>query len=254
MKFISTKNITNILAITALSLLSPMNLQADTLGIYFSASSWSPDISGYVSDNGPTINIEDELGFDDDQSNIFSVAIEHPIFFLPNFKYQRTALDVSSSTTLSSDINFGGITYPADTPLESQIDLSHSDYIMYYEVLDNWVSLDLGITVMNFDGNINISSTSLQSDVDFDEFVPALYGKADFDLPFTGFYTGAEASVLSIGDGSISDYKIYLGWESDLVIGAEIGYHNFEADWEDFENSDGNISFEGYYATVTLHF
>lgn len=254
MKLISRKGATNIIAITALSTLSPMSLQADTLGIYFSASSWSPNLSGYVSDNGPTINIEDELGFDDENSTIFSVAIEHPILFLPNFKYQRTDLDVNSSTTLSSEINFGGITYPSNTPLESQIDLSHSDYIMYYEVLDNWVSLDLGVTVMNFDGNINISSTGLESDVEFDEFVPALYGKADFELPFTGFYTGAEASVLSIGDGSISDYKIYLGWESDLVIGAEIGYHNFEADWEGFENSDGNISFEGYYATVTLHF
>ena len=107
---------------------------------------------------------------------------------------------------------------------------------------------------MNFDGNISLSSMNLSSAVDLDEFVPAFYGKADFELPFTGFYTGVEGSVLSLGDGTISDYKIYLGWESDFVLGAEVGYHNFEVDWEDFDNSNGNISFEGYYATVTLHF
>jgi len=254
MKFISRKSVTNILAITVLSVLPSQALQADTLGIYVSASSWSPDISGYVSDDGPTINIEDELGFDDDKSNIFSVAFEHPIFMLPNFKYQRTALDVNSSTNLSSGINFGGVSFPANTPLDSIVDLSHTDYIMYYEVLDNWVSLDLGITVMNFDGNISISSTGLASNVDLDEYVPALYGKAEFNLPFTGFYTGVEGSILSIGDGSIADYKVYLGWESDIVIGAEIGYHSFEADWEGFDNSDGKISFDGYYASVTFHF
>jgi len=238
-----------------LTLVSPIKIKADTLfGIYFSASSWQPDFSGDVNYEGSDISVEDDLDIADDSSNLLSIALEHPAPFLPNIKLQRTNLDTSSLASLDSDISFGGITFPEGVQLQSQIDLSHTDYILYYELLDNWVSLDLGVNVINFDGNIILESDGLYSDLELDEFVPTLYGKASFELPLTGAYLGAEGSIISAADATISDYKMFVGWESDFGLGAEAGIHSFGADWDDFADSHGDLTFDGYYASVIYHF
>ncbi len=238
-----------------LTFVSPVKVQADTLlGLYFSASHWQPDFSGDMNYDGSDINIEDQLNIEDDSSTVFSIALEHPIPLLPNIKLQRTTLDTSSIATLGSDLTFGGITFPDGTQLQSLLDFSHTDYILYYELLDNWVSLDLGINVINFDGNIILESEGLNSDLELDEFVPTLYGKASFELPLTGAYLGAEGSIIGSGDAAISDYKVFVGWESDFGLGAELGLHRFGADWEDIEDSHGDLVFDGYYASVIFHF
>ena len=255
----TNSSISNILLATffvaTTSALVPVSIKADTiLGIYLSASAWSPDFSGTISDAGAPINIEDELNITDDSSTSFSFALEHPIPMLPNIKIQRTGLDTTSSALLGADINFGGITFGSGTVVNSQIDLSHTDYIFYYEILDNWVSIDLGITLMNFDGSIHIQSIGESSSVDLDDYIPAGYAKVRFELPLTGMYAGGEGSLLSIGDNSISDYTVHVGWESDLGLGVEAGYHSFGADWEDLDNSNGDLTFDGYYASVIFHF
>jgi outer membrane protein len=238
--------ITNI-CLGTLLVVVPTTSNADTiLGVYVSASSWSPDISGDISDVGSDINIEDQLGITDDTSSLFSFALEHPIPVLPNIKIQKTSLDTTSSSILNTDITFGTETFVSGTSINSLIDLSHTDYILYYELLDNWVSLDLGITVMNFGGDINIQSSAQSSAVDLDDYIPAGYAKVSFELPLTGMYAGAEGSMLSIGDNSISDYEVFLGWESDFGLGVEAGYHSFGVDWDDIYDSSGDINFDGY--------
>jgi len=240
--------------ILSLVTITSTTLKADTLGVYLSAGSWQPSISGVFSDNGPNLDLESDLNFNDDSTNTFSIVFEHPIFMLPNLKIQQTALDSSSNVILSSDLSFSDVTFDANSALNSQLDLSHTDYILYYEILDNIISVDLGVSLLNFDGGINLNNQLQSADINIDEIIPALYGKAVFELPLTGSYVGAQASVLSISDSSISDLYLYIGWESDNFIGAEIGYHKFEVDWDDFNNSDGNVSFDGYYAAVTFHF
>ncbi len=241
--------------VLAMAVVAPVSLKADTiLGIYLSVSNWQPDFSGEIDNSGPIIDLNDQLNIIDDSSTILSFALEHPIPLVPNVKIQTTALDTRSVSTLDSDISFGGITFPSGSELNSQIDLSHTDYILYYEILDNWVSIDFGITVMNFDGNISLQSDGLVSVVNIDDYVPSGYAKASFELPLTGAFVGAEGSLLSVGDNSISDYKVFLGWESEFGLGAEVGYHSFAVEWEDFDSSDGDLAFDGYYASVNYHF
>jgi len=230
-------------------------LKADKiLGVYFSASNWQPDFSGDINNLGPAIDLKNELNITDDSSVLLSFSLEHPLPFLPNVKVQRTQLNTLSNSVLNSDINFGGITFPIGSQLSSQMDLSHTEYILYYELLDNWASLDLGITLMNFDGNINLQTSDLISTVDLDDYIPAGYARISFELPMTGMFTGAEGSLLSIDDNAISDYKIFVGWENNSGFGAEVGYHSFSVDWEDFNNSNGDLTFDGYYASINFRF
>ncbi len=249
------KSITLKALVIAMSVVAPVSLKADTiLGVYLSASNWQPDFSGDIDNSGPIIDLNDQLNIIDDSSTLMSFALEHPVPWIPNVKIQRTDLDTTSVSSLDSDVVFGGVTFPSGSELNSQIDLSHTDYILYYEILDNWVSLDFGITVMSFDGNISLQSGGLVSEVDLDDYIPAGYAKASFELPLTGVFVGAEGSLLSVGDNSISDYKVFLGWESEFGLGAEAGYHSFAVEWEDFDSSNGDLTFDGYYVSVNYHF
>ena len=255
MKTFNRKSITLKALVLAMSVVAPVSLKADTiLGIYISASSWQPDFSGEIDNSGPVINLNDQLNITDDSSTLTSFALEHPVPWIPNVKVQRTELDTTSLSIIGSDINFGGVIFPSGSELNSQIDLSHTDYILYYEILDNWVSIDFGISLMNFDGNISLQSDGLASEVNLDDYVPAGYARASFELPLTGVFAGVEGSLLSVGDNSISDYKVFLGWESEFGLGAEVGYHSFSVDWEDFDSSNGDLTFDGYYVSVNYHF
>lgn len=255
MKKFNHKSITIKALALALSVIAPVSLKADTiLGIYLSVGNWQPDFSGEIDNSGPVIDLNDQLNIADDSSTLTSFALEHPVPWIPNIKVQRTELDTTSSSILGSAVSFGGVTFPSGTELDSQIDLSHTDYILYYEILDNWVSIDFGLTLMNFDGNISLQSSGLVSNVNLDDYVPAGYFKASFELPLTGAFVGAEGSLLSVGDNSISDYKAFVGWESEFGLGAEFGYHRFSVDWEDFDNSNGDLTFDGYYVSVNYHF
>ena len=164
---------------------------ADTiLGIYAGASRWDYELDGSFSSDGTTINTDTDLQLDDDDSNVLYVALEHPIPLLPNVKIQRNDLDFSGSATLGRDITYAGTTFLNGVDINSTLDLSNTDYILYYEILDNWVNLDLGLNFKKFDGDASISSLGQSASEDLDETLPMLYGKAQFDLPFTGLSAG----------------------------------------------------------------
>ena len=77
------------LAVAGLMLSS--NVLADMAGIEVGAYQWSPDYSGVLavddgSNEGTELNLEDDLGYADEDHNIIWASIEHPVPFIPNFK------------------------------------------------------------------------------------------------------------------------------------------------------------------------
>ncbi|NNJ72389.1 MAG: TIGR04219 family outer membrane beta-barrel protein, partial [Enterobacterales bacterium] len=220
-------------------------LKADTLGIYLSASNWKPDISGNIESFGPAISLNETLGFTDDSGSQLSIRFEHPIPGLPNIGIQNNIFDSMASATLNQSITYDGVVYAVNTDVSSTLDFSHQDIILYYEILDNWISLDLGINIMNFDGEFNLvsgSGASIQrSDTTLDELVPALYGMVQFDFPATGIYVGSTLSYIGVDEDNFTKTKLLVGWESEAGLGVEVGYQSFAAEWEDFSDSNGNI-------------
>ncbi|RKZ99320.1 MAG: hypothetical protein DRQ47_11255 [Gammaproteobacteria bacterium] len=247
------RNLYTGLLLAAITTFPSFQATADTLGITVSAGSWMPDVTGEFTDSATIIDVQQDLGITDTDSGVYSFSFEHFIFLLPNIKVQSTGLDIQSTSIMTTDIIFEDIVYPIGTEVSSQVDLSHVDYILYYEVLDNWVSLDLGLSVLNFNGVISMQSEGQISEIELDEYLPAIYGNASVELP-VGFSLGARGNLFSTGDGNIFDYEVYLGWESDFALGAEVGYHQFTLDWEDISDSYGDLSYDGYYASITLHF
>ncbi len=249
-----------ILAALAISLAAPMAAQADTIfGIYASAGKWNQDFSGQVGTAGASvIDLQDDLGFDDGDGNTLSLAIEHPIPVIPNFRFSTTDLKETADNTITRQITFEGETFAINSNVHTNLDLSHKDYLLYYEILDNWVTLDIGLNARQFDGKVNLSTNADSGEATLDATVPMLYGRLEFELPLTGLSVGAEMMGISAGDASMKDIKARIAYELSFGLGIEVGQRTFtiEYDPDDPDNDEviTDLEFKGSYVAMTYHF
>ena len=179
--------------------------RADFIGLKIGANQWTPELSGSFSSGlDSSIDLLGDLGIDDPSSSSIQLILEHPIPLLPNVKYQGFDLDSRGSNLLTGSITFETQTYTNET-ISSTFDLSHDDIVLYYELLDNWINLDFGLDLKRFDGEVSVVGdvNTTPSTILIDETIPLLYLSARFDLPFSGFYIGADINNLSLGDSSV---------------------------------------------------
>ena len=227
---------------------------ADFVGLNIGTNYWTPDVKGsFNSTNNSSIDLKNDLGFSDKTSTSLSISLEHPIPALPNVKYQNYDLKKSSSANSAAGLNFEGETFTGD--VNSTLDLSHNDIVLYYELLDNWVNLDLGLDLKRFDGKVSVSNDTVGTkSIDVDETIPMLYLSARFDLPLTGFYVGANLQQLSIGDNSAEDSTLMIGYESKIGLGIEGGIKTFSIELDDANDLDTDLEYDGLYLNGYFHF
>lgn len=238
------------LAVAMIAASAAASTQADIIGASAGAYAWQQSWDGDVQSGGNAIDFNNDLGYDDDNGTSFYVALEHPVPLLPNLRLQRTSLEIDGQGTLTRDYTYDGKTYSAGESVQSSTDLSHTDATMYYEILDNWVNLDVGLSVRLFDGEISITGANGEGSVEFDAPLPMLYGNARFNLPFTGLYAHALANVISVGDNTVSDMTVGLGYEV-AVVALELGYRTFDVSLED-DDDEANITVDGLYIGVNI--
>ncbi len=242
----------SILAVSLLAGTASM-AQADTiLGIYAGAGIWQSDISGDVQDGTTEIDTEDDIGLDDNTNNYFYAALEHPIPLLPNIKLQHTKLSLDGDNALSRTIDFGGSQFSLNENVSAEADLTHTDATFYYEILDNWVSLDVGISVRLFDGFVEIQSTNESAREDLDVPIPLLYAKVRFDLPLTGLSLDAEAQGIGFSGNNLIDATVRIAYESTIGLGLEAGYRSMRLKID--EDIEGDIDLGGVFAGINFHF
>lgn len=217
---------------TAIASLSPLSSQAATLlGVEAGAYQWNTGFSGDVGKHGGSdLDVEKDMKLEDEGNLTLYAALEHPVPFLPNIKLQRTALEGEK---------------------EGGVDFSHLDGTLYYEILDNWVSLDFGFTVRKFSGGITPSKGA--KEVELTKTVPMLYGKASFDLPFSGLSASMTANTTSFKGGQM-DLDMNLTYEFAFGLGAMVGYRNYTLELDDLADIDTDITLDGYYLGVSYKF
>ncbi len=234
-------------------------VSADFVGLNIGAGQWRPDITGSFSSansGSSSVDLVSDLGFGNKTSNSLSISIEHPIPLLPNVKYRGSDLNSTGNSTLNSSLTFDGKTYNAATKISSTLDLSHNDLVLYYQLLDNWVNLDVGLDLKKFNGKVSIrdSSNTLTSSINVDETIPMLYLSARVDLPFTGLYVGANIQQLSVGSNDAKDQTLMIGYESSVGLGVEGGIKTFNLDLNDASNLNTNLKYNGVFVNGYYHF
>lgn len=231
---------------------------ADTiLGVYVGAQVWQTDTSGGFADSSSTA----DFSFDDESNTALYIAFEHPVPFIPNVKINRTSLDNTGSTVLTTNFTFDGQLYTANSEVNSDVEIDATDFILYYELFDNdVVSFDLGVNAKYIDGTLGVvdSASNTAGSVEFSGVIPMAYSKVQLGLPFTGLSAYFEGSYLSFDDHEVSDYQAAVQYsfiESIAIdMTLQLGYRNVTVDIEDLDDVYADMEFDGVFAGLELHF
>ena len=215
---------------------------------------WDQTISGDLS-NGQA-DLEDDLNLDAGGQNVLYFAFEHPIPLVPNLKIKSTDMSSDGSGTVTS-LKVGDNTVSG--AVESELDLTHTDYTMYWSLPIPIVTLDFGLTLRQFDGSVTSVSSLTEISEDLDFIVPMGYLKAGVDIPLTGLSFGGDINVISIGDTGITDYDLNMTYVLPLIplldVGISAGYRSFdlELDEDDFGDLSAEATVAGPYLGLSLH-
>lgn len=242
-----------------ISLCASYSGQADTLlGLYAGAQGWNMETTGGFSEDGnnATFNFEDQT-----QTNIYA-ALEHPIPLIPNIKVQRTVMDTQGDTSLNSNFTFGGQLFTVDSDATTDVELTTTDIILYYELFDNdLISFDVGLNAKYIDGVLLVTEKDNPNSTAMEEFsgpVPMLYSRLELGLPFTGFGAFAEGSFLNVDDHSLTDYQAAITYSLmenlALDVTFQVGYRAVSLELEDLDDIYSDLEFKGAFAGIEVHF
>lgn len=223
------------------SLLFPLNSYADVIGVKADASYWN--FNGSSKNEASAQQLPRDNDLKRQGTGQLSIALEHPIPLLPNVKIKYVNLDSQSEV----GSGFG-----------SDVELNNTNYILYYELLDNIVSADIGVAATHLDGEVRQTSAALSQRYDLSDFLPSLYAQAGVKLPFTGLSLKAEGSYGRLDDTRINDFQGELQYDfiDNFVVdmGAKLGYRIMNIDHKQDHLGDLKLEFKGPYIGLDVHF
>ena len=234
------------------ALLPITGMSATVLGFQAGGGSWEHAPSGNITASeggtGTSADLENDLNLSKKSEGYSYFILEHPIPVIPNFKYVDTKLTSSGSGKANVSFTFNNTPYNTSTDLTTKLELNQTDAILYYEVLDNVVSLDLGLNGKTISGSASVNSDSTT----FSETIPMLYVAAEIALP-AGFAIGADISTISAAGNSITDTTVKLTYTTDFYLGVEAGLRT-QSYTLDIDSVKADMKFDGVFAGIYFKF
>jgi len=204
-----------------------------------------------------SIDLVDDLNVNNPAQTSMVLILEHPISVLPNIRYQGYNLYSSEISDVHMEANNNGSEAIAGKTTTTGFDLNHEDIVLYYQLLNNWVDLDMGVDLKRFDGQVSQAGTN-GSSIDVDETIPLLYLSARVELPVNGLYVGANinANVVDLGlsQSTAQDSTILLGYESGTGLGVEGGIKSFSVELNDSDSLNTNLEYDGLFLNGYFNF
>jgi len=231
----------------------PFTTNADFLSVTAGGGVWntSPDGNIQTTSDPASVDIKDNLFWDDESQGYLFVTFEHFVPLIPNAKLVHTSIDQDGSGNTS--FVFDDETFTGNVTNDFAIDTT--DLILYYEVLDNIVSLDIGLNIRNLKVDYTILSTdtnTIEKD-SLDETVPMLYALVGAS-PWPDVIISGEISYIAFDGSSISDITAKIAYTTDFFVGFEAGYRMQEYEFDDISDTDADLSFDGIFAGAYLKF
>jgi len=231
----------------------PSVSQADFIGAEASAGAFLMNPTGYTSDSSDSIDFEDDLHWEKNENLILSAQVEHPIPLLPNIKLDYLNITENGEGLITQRVNYGGVTLMGADYVVSDLKLNMTDATAYYEILDNWISVDVGVTVRLMDMNLKLDTLTQGTIVkDVQTIVPMIYGKAQFDIPTTRFSVFAQTKYITADDNTLSDNALGARYVYG-ILGLEAGYRAINIDVK-MDDTSVYADFNGFYGNLIVKF
>jgi outer membrane protein len=237
---------------------APVGGWCDALGFQAGAGQWYINLEGDVGQNGSTTTLND-LGFEDETSNVLWAMLEHPIPILPNLRVMHSSISATETSTTSQRFTVGGIVIDAEVRVLTDMDLSHTDATLYYELLDNWVTFDLGVTARQMEGYVEVQSeVSQTARAELEGVLPMAYLNLQLDFPGSGWSIGGTANGISYQGDKVTDMSARIGYAFELApmmdIGVNIGYRSLHLQADEFGDLYADATISGSFAELVVHF
>ena len=240
-----------LLATAIVGLLSVSSAHAATvLGFKVGADYWQADTTNAFNDDS---GVAHSFNDDSSQGSVW-ITVEHPMPFVPNVKIRQNSLE-SSSNISDADFTFNNNYFSGDLSVIN--DLSNTDFVLYYDILDNdLVSVDLGAAYKLMSGSLRVADAGHPEEVDIDTGIVMGYASAQVGMVGLGLFGFADV-MLGVDESNVYDYGAGLGWQFDglaVDTSIRIGYREFNFDVSNFSDVSQNTSFKGAFAGVELSF
>ncbi|MDD2949650.1 MAG: TIGR04219 family outer membrane beta-barrel protein [Sulfuricurvum sp.] len=218
-------------AILTLCLASISASAATILGFGAEVDYYTPSASGDFDYK----NTQTRFNSDDESGYQVGVYLEHPLPLLPNIR-----IDFTPETSFSGADGIGGI---------NKVSFEQTDITPYYEILDNVVDIDLGVSFKIIDATIEGSI-----DDRFSEVIPMGYLGVSITPPLSPL--SVEGSVKYVGyDGdSLSDARIKVLWKIAAGLGAQAGYRYESLEISNRFDTNTNVTFKGPFVGLNYRF
>jgi len=231
---------------------------AEFIGLDIGAGSLSTvPANDYSYSENQKIDLVDDLEIDNPKQSSMVLILEHPIRLLPNIRYQGYDLDRSSRTRLDADISLNGQTFNSGNEITSTYELSQNDIVLYYQLLDKAINLNLGVDLKSFDGEVSLNGQNSTS-FEVAETIPLLYLSARYEMPNSGFYFGANINTnlinLGLSESSAQDSTIMMGYDSGNGLGVEGGFKYFSLDLDDVDSLENELEYDGVFLNGYFNF
>lgn len=235
-----------LLATALLGLCVATSAQAATVvGFKMGADYWQADTSGSFADKGQP---QQNFDYDSSAQGSYWIAVEHPLPLIPNIKVRENSLDQKGSGAYAN--NFEG-------RVTVNTDLSNTDFILYYELLDNDIlSVDLGAAYKLMNGSLRVQDAGHPEQKDVDSGIVMAYASAELGMPGLGLFGFADL-MQGLNETNVHDFAIGLGWGFDgtaVDLRLRVGYREFVFDANNFSGVSADTKFDGYFAGVEIAF
>ncbi len=232
---------------------------ADTiLGVAGGIGRWQSELSGDVGDRGSPITSMENLGFKKEPSNYYWASLEHPIPLIPNIRLEYASIEADAISDNTQEFRIGGITVTANIRLLTQLELSYYDATLYYELLDNWLKLDWGLTIRKFDGSVYVESEFGRAIGSLDDTIPMGYLNTGLQIPGTNLSFDARLQAVSYEGEKMVDYAVSAGYYLDVLpmldVGINVGFRSLAIDAKEFGTLYADITADGPFAEIYVHF
>lgn len=228
-----------------------ISTNADTLAFTAGGGIWNESPSGTIQKIGDPaeVDVKDNLFFDTESQGYFFASLEHFVPLVPNVRVMYTNIEHSGSGTTS--FTFDNQTFSGT--VVSNIQQKSLDLIAYYEVLDNVVSLDLGLNIRKLDIDYTIKSSGTISTDTVSQTVPMLYALVG-GSPWPDLILSGEISYIAYSGSSMSDFTAKVAYTTSAFIGVEAGYRKQVITLDDVDGTNADITFDGPFVGAYLKF
>lgn len=217
--------------ILAAALLSTQVSAAMVLGFGAEADYYAPTADGHFDYK----NTRTSFGNDDESGYQIGAYVEHPVPVLPNLR-----IDLTSESSFSGADGSGGV---------NKVSFEQIDITPYYEILDNVVDIDIGVTFKILDGDVEGVI-----DDSFSEVIPMGYVAAAVAFPGTSLSVAGSVKYIGYDGDSFTDARVKAVWSIAAGVEAQAGYRYESLRIDERFDMNADVTFEGPFVGVGFRF